>query len=227
MRCKITTSFIFFIVCLGTILNAMSEKNTETISPERKASIRALAKQQDELQADLDEIISDQTDEEVIKLLNLCHKAMNDAIDLLDEQHKTDGDTLAAQSDVIEQIFQALLRRMGDGDEPGKSNAIMEMIAQMLGFFKESDPLKEQVSDGSEDAGNKEGDKDGNQQDNMPGTGNKGRQGAFENYEGTGESNPDAKVHERTVPKSSGINTTEIPEEFRKVLEHYNKTLQQ
>ena len=41
-----------------------------------------------------------------------------------------------------------------------------------------------------------------------------------------GVSNPDMTAETRSVPKSTGISADDMPSEFRKALDAYNKTLQ-
>lgn len=41
-----------------------------------------------------------------------------------------------------------------------------------------------------------------------------------------GVSNPDMATETRSVPKSTGMSADDMPSEFRKALDAYNKTLQ-
>ena len=69
-----------------------------------------LAEDQDELSADVQDLIDEQTSEEVIKLLEEVEELMGETIDRLDEQ-KTDGETIAAETEIIEKIFEAAKKK--------------------------------------------------------------------------------------------------------------------
>ena len=92
-------------------------------SAKHKETASKLAVQQDELQADTSDLILGETNEEVVELLKKCRHAMNDAVDLL-EVYNTGGQTLAAQSDVIELIYQAAKAKMTGTD--GSNTLIFE-----------------------------------------------------------------------------------------------------
>lgn len=184
-----------------------------------KTAIRQLTREQDELQADLTDIISDQTDEQVIELLKKCRISMNDSIDLL-ELNRTGSATLAAQSDVIERIYQAAKKKYGEGDNCKKGSAgVMSMLRRMLGMESPS---------GQKDGGNGE-EKSGNRNPGQkPGEGGQSGEGAFASRPGEpGLSDPNMRGETRTVPKSTGVGSADMPEEFRETLESYNQTLQQ
>ena len=89
-------------------------------SAKHKETASKLAVQQDELQADTSDLILGETNEEVVELLKKCRHAMNDAVDLL-EVYNTGGQTLAAQSDVIELIYQADQGQDGPGRRPAQA----------------------------------------------------------------------------------------------------------
>lgn len=89
-------------------------------SAKHKETASKLAVQQDELQADTSDLILGETNEEVVELLKKCRHAMNDAVDLL-EVYNTGGQTLAAQSDVIELIYQAAKAKMTGADGPAQA----------------------------------------------------------------------------------------------------------
>ena len=97
-------------------------------SAKHKETASKLAVQQDELQADTSDLILGETNEEVVELLKKCRHAMNDAVDLL-EVYNTGGQTLAAQSDVIELIYQAAKAKMtgADGQPKPGGRALMDM----------------------------------------------------------------------------------------------------
>lgn len=77
---------------------------------DQKAKTEKIAYEQDELSADLQELMEDQTVEEVIALLEEVEDAMNDATDRL-VRNDTGGEAIAAQTEVIEKIFQAAKKK--------------------------------------------------------------------------------------------------------------------
>lgn len=182
-----------------------------------------LSEEQDELQADTATLINGQTNEKVTVLLNKCRDAMEDAIDRL-EASDTGGETLAAQTDVIELIYQAAKAKTagegggdggGSGSKPG-SEGMMEMMRQMLG-----------MGNGAGGKGSKpsSGQGKGSGQGNSPGKGADGSSDAGSTPQ-AGLSNPHATTEERVVPKSMGGSDQEIPSEFQEALNAYNKSLQ-
>ncbi len=111
------------ILCTAILMTAISanpadEKPKATLT--KKEIAEGLAKhaqgaqklsiEQDELSADVQDLIDEQTDPEIINLLSQLENVMADATDLL-EQKKTDADTIATQTEVIEKIFEAAKKK--------------------------------------------------------------------------------------------------------------------
>lgn len=73
---------------------------------------------------------------------------MNDAVDLL-EVYNTGGQTLAAQSDVIELIYQAAKAKMtgADGQAKPGGRALMDMLRQLLGMDHDAQSAEQQEGD--------------------------------------------------------------------------------
>ena len=71
---------------------------------------KKLSLEQDELSADVQELVDEQTDPEVVKLLREIEITMAEATDLL-EQTNTDGATIAVETEVIEKIFEAAKKK--------------------------------------------------------------------------------------------------------------------
>lgn len=69
-----------------------------------------LAGEQDELAADVQDLIEEQTDEKLIALLEEVEEVMAEVIDSLDETN-TGGPTIAAETEIIEKIFEAAKQR--------------------------------------------------------------------------------------------------------------------
>ena len=133
-----TANFPAMILALSLPCAAAPAPAPEYSAKHRETASK-LAVQQDELQADTSDLILGETNEEVVDLLKKCRHAMNDAVDLL-EVYNTGGQTLAAQSDVIELIYQAAKAKMTGADgrpKPG-GRALMDMLRQLLGMDSDS-----------------------------------------------------------------------------------------
>lgn len=195
---------------------------------EHKDKSEKLAERQDNLQADTSDIILGETNPKVIDLLKRCRNAMNDAVDLL-EEYETGGKTTAAQSEVIELIYQAAKEKnTGSGGEPKPGGqAMMDMLRQLLGMDSESSEGQSQPGNqpGGQ-PGNAAGEQEGeNANGKKPGKGGNGKSDMASSQQ-TGVSNPDMAAEDRSVPKATGVSSDDMPAEFRKALEAYNKTLQ-
>lgn len=190
-------------------------------SAKHKETASKLAVQQDELQADTSDLILGETNEEVVELLKKCRHAMNDAVDLL-EVYNTGGQTLAAQSDVIELIYQAAKAKMtgADGQPKPGGRALMDMLRQLLGMDHDAQSAEQQ--EGGDEKG-QEGSQKGSGNNSGRGTNGKSNMASSQDK---GVSNPDTAVETRSVPKSTGMFADDMPSEFRKALDAYNKTLQ-
>ena len=193
-------------------------------SAKHKETASKLAGQQDELQADTSDLILGETNENVVDLLKKCRHAMNDAVDLL-EVYNTGGQTLAAQSDVIELIYQAAKAKMtGAGGQPKPGGqALMDMLRQLLGMNNDSQSAEQQDGEGEGEGEGQNGSQKG--KGNNPGHGADGKSNMASTQE-KGVSNPDMATETRSVPKSTGMSADDMPSEFRNALDAYNKTLQ-
>ena len=106
MNYRIPTSIALAGV-LATAPLVADEK--EEVTPEdivqalakHQAGSGELADDQDELSADVQELIEEQTSDKVIELLGEVEDIMGEVIDNLDE-HDTGGGTIAAETEVIE-----------------------------------------------------------------------------------------------------------------------------
>ena len=162
-----------------------------------------LAGDQDELSADVQELIAEQTADEVIKLLESVEGIMAEITGNLD-QFDTGGPTIAAETEVIEKIFEAAKKRsqkQGQGQGQGTPGAMLDMMERMMGKAP---------------GGTQPGKKPGSQ----AGEGQTGDSDASNtNTEGT----VGTPGEERRIPKSSGATGTELPQEFQKALDAYNR----
>lgn len=73
-----------------------------------------LATDQDELSADVQELIEEQTADKVIVLLEEVEEIMAEVTYKLDDS-ETGGETLAAETEIIEKIFEAAKQRQQGG----------------------------------------------------------------------------------------------------------------
>ncbi len=186
------------------------------------AVLKQIMLEQDELQADLNDIISAQTTQEGSTLFNQCLDAMYESIDYLEEK-ETGPKTLAAQSDVIERIYQAVKVKYEKECNGAAAAGIMEMLRRMLGMEQPPSASQQpkQGQPGEGQPGNQ-----GQPGGTTPGMGSGHGEGAFADGNHVGTSDPNANTEERTVPRAAGVGPSDMPEEFRKLLESYNKTLQ-
>ena len=164
-----TANFPAMILALSLPCAAAPAPAPEYSAKHRETASK-LAVQQDELQADTSDLILGETNEEVVDLLKKCRHAMNDAVDLL-EVYNTGGQTLAAQSDVIELIYQAAKAKMTGADgrpKPG-GRALMDMLRQLLGMDSDSQSAEQQEGNGKGQEGSQRG------SGNNPGRGANGK----------------------------------------------------
>lgn len=180
---------------------------------DHKAGSGKLANRQDELSADVQQLALEQTVQKVIDLLKECEDIMGEATERLMDQD-TGGDTIGAQTEVIEKILEAAKARQqqqqGDGQQQNQSQAggaMMDMLERMAG--------KEQPGD--QQGPPKEGQQGGD-------TGGGGVHGLSDtpNASGTGLAG-DGKEEQRRVPKAAGTAGKALPEEFRGALDAYNR----
>ena len=199
---------------------AAAPDSTPEYSARHKETAAKLAIQQDELQADTSDLLLGETNEEVVELLKKCRHSMNDAVELL-AVYNTGGQTLAAQSDVIELIYQAAKAKMtgADGQPKPGGQALMDMMRQLLGMDSNVQSEERQEGNGKE--------QEDSQRDNgkNPGRGANGKS-HMASERNKGVSHPDMATESRSVPKSAGMSADDMPSEFRKALDAYNKTLQ-
>ena len=186
---------------------------------------KKLANEQDELSADVQELIDEQTSEQVIELLGKAETIMTEVIDNLDATD-TGGPTIAAETEIIEMIFEAAKKKAqeqqepkegepkpgeepGEGEQPGEgqstSGAMLDMMRRMMGETPggEPNPDQEGPEGGESPGGGSTGDSD------KP------------NRKVDGSANGNST--ERRVPKKSGTAGSGLPPEFSKALDAYNR----
>ena len=113
------------ITCLANEPSNKKETGTEAIEENVQQALKqhgekaqSLAIEQDELSADVQDLIDEQTDAEVIGILREIEVIMADATDLL-EQKNTGGAPIATETEVIEKIFEAAKKKQQNQKKDG------------------------------------------------------------------------------------------------------------
>jgi len=169
-----------------------------------------VAVDQDELSADVQQLVIEQTNPKVIQLLGEVENIMDEATEMLME-HDTGGKTIAAQTEIIEKIHAAAKEKQkGSGSKSG--GAMMDMMERMMGKGEGQGKKPGQGQGEGEGQGEGQGDKGGKGQTGDSDTANTDQSGI-----GTG---PDET---RRIPKASGTAPIAIPEEYRSAFDAYNR----
>jgi len=164
-----------------------------------------LADEQDELSADVQQLIIEQTIPQVIELLTEVEDIMDETTDYLSDK-STGGTTLAAQTEIIEKIHAAAKAKQQKGGQGEAGSAMMDMMERMMG-------KKEGEGEGKKDK--KPGDQAG-----------QGQNGESDEANTQGGGTTGGNVEERTVPKATGTAGKSLPAEFQKALDAYNRGLE-
>lgn len=176
----------------------------EVVKKHAKGSSNA-AIDQDELSADVQDLIQEQTDGKVIELLEKAEELMAEATDNLDVRN-TGGETIAIETEIIERIYEAAKQKkkskQGEG-EPQPGDGMMEMLEQMMG---------KKPGEGDQ-PGKKPGDKAGEGQEGLSDKANDA------SANGANEGN----TITRRIPKSSGTAGSSLPRELQNALNAFNK----
>lgn len=196
-------------LALPLVAVAEDQKDLVEKIAEHQEGARKLSTQQDELAADVQQLIIEQTHPKVIELLEGVEDAMDEASDLLVETN-TGGVTIAAETDVIEKIFEAAKekqKQQGQG-KPGESGgAMLDMMQEMMGQGKPGDQPGKQPGQGQ-----------------GPGQqGGEGQTGESDSANSANAGQPGGKQEARRVPKASGKAGQSLPTEFQQALDAYNR----
>ena len=193
----------------ATILTAADEQlPVEERKAKHKEGATEVADAQDELSADVQQLVIEQTMPKVIELLNQVESIMDEATDRLADAD-TGGATIAAQTEVIEKIYDAAKERQkqsqgqGQGSKPG--SAMMDMMERMMGKQPGNQPGQGKGKD-------KPGDKGG-----------EGQTGLSDSANDTTTGNGGGKSEARRIPKAAGNASHEIPDEFKQAFDAYNR----
>jgi len=194
------------LLCLPLLPLAAGEADLAAKPADHEESARMLADQQDELAADVQQLVIEQTHPKVIELLESVEDAMDEATTLL-AASDTGGPTLAAQTDVIEKILAAAEQKQqqqGQGD--GSGGAMLDMMREMAGKGKA----------GAQPGQQGQGQGPGQQ-------GGEGQTGASDSANSANGGPNGGKSAERRVPKASGSAGQNLPPEFQPALDAYNR----
>jgi hypothetical protein len=197
-----------FIICLFIPLSLAADDGPaqDPLQVHREGSVK-LAEDQDELSADVQQLVIEQTMPKVIELLEEVEGIMDETTDYLAETD-TGGTTIAAQTEIIEKIHAAAKKRQCEGGSGESGGAMMDMMERMMG----KKPGGEGKGKGKGGKGGEGGEQAGEGSTGLSDTGNEGAAG-----------DAGGKSEARRIPKAAGSSGTEIPEEFRKALDAYNR----
>jgi hypothetical protein len=160
-----------------------------------------LSDDQDQLAADVQQLTIEQTSDEVISLFREVENAMDEASERLLE-HDTGGETIAAETEVIEKIHAAAKARQQQSGQ-GQGGAMMDMLERMMGKQPGEGEPKEPKGEGEQAGQGQTGESDSANEENS------GNDGRF--------------VEERRVPKGSGVAGRSLPPEFNDALKAFNQ----
>ncbi len=198
---------IALILALPAFALAAEEAELAEKIAEHQEGSRKLADRQDELAADVQQLIIEQTHPKVIELLEGVEDAMDEASGLL-TSNDTGGITIAAETDVIEKIFEAAKekqKQQGEGQPGDPGGAMLDMMQEMMGKGKPADKPGQQPGKGEGEQGGE------------------GKTGDSDSANTAGGGAPGGKVEERRVPKASGQAGQSLPREFQDALDAYNR----
>jgi hypothetical protein len=190
-------------VLFTAVLAAAEPTRDETLAKHQLGAAK-VADDQDELAADVQQLVIEQTVPKVIELLNEVEVIMDEATDRLAEAN-TGGETIAAQTEIIEKIHAAAKEKQGQGGGSKPGGALMDMMERMLGK--------------NPDGGKKGQGKGGKPSDQ----GGEGVTGLSDTANDAAGGQAGGKSEARRVPKAAGGATLEIPEEFKKAFDAYNR----
>lgn len=165
-----------------------------------------LADDQDELSADVQQLVLEQTVPQVIELLEEVEKIMDEATDRLAEAD-TGGETIAAQTEIIEKIHAAAKQRQSASGSGQAGGAMMDMLERMMGKQPQG-------------GGKKPGDQPGDQ----AGQGAGGESDSPSETAAGGDGTGQREI--RRVPKAAGSAGREIPGEFKQAFDAYNRGME-
>lgn len=206
MKATLSISFLLFTAALPAFSEEEKKDSAEMLERHAEGSEK-LADEQDELSADVQQLVIEQTVQQVIDLLTEVEGIMDETTDYL-AGTETGGDTIAAQTEIIEKIHQAAKAKQQQGSGGEAGGAMMDMMERMMG-------KKEGEGKGKEGKGEKPGDQAG-----------QGQTGGSDSANDADGGNAGGKSEERTVPKAAGNAGKSLPREFQQALDAYNRGLE-
>lgn len=209
MKATIYTSLII-ITFIQPLFSEEEPNDVFEILERHAEGSELLAGEQDELSADVQQLVIEQTVQQVIDLLTEVEGIMDETTDYLAET-ETGGTTIAAQTEIIEKIYEAAKEKQkkGQGEKYESGSAMLDMMERMMG-------KKEGEGKGK---GKGEGEGEGDQ-------GGNGQTGDSDSANEADGGNIGGKNEERTVPKAAGNTGKTLPSEFQQALDAYNRGLE-
>ncbi|MBK1835074.1 hypothetical protein [Roseibacillus ishigakijimensis] len=197
------------LAALAPAQEGRDEAPAETVAERVLAQAEELAYEQDELSADVMELVESQTDLKVIALLEEVEFIMAEVTDGLVEG-ETGGGTMAAQTEIIEKILAAAQQKQQSSGESSPES--QESMGAMLDMMKRM-------------MGKEPGDQNGPPQNGeQPGqTGGEGQTGESDRANERVEGEVEGATSERVIPKGSAPSGNGLPREFQKLLDAYNR----
>lgn len=205
---RMTLSISLFLIAAALPAFSEEEKEIAAILERHAEGSEKLADEQDELSADVQQLVIEQTVQQVIELLSEVEGIMDETTDYLVETD-TGGTTIAAQTEIIEKIHQAAKAKQQQGNGGESGSAMMDMMERMMGK-KEG----EGEGEGKKGKGGKPGAQAG-----------EGQTGDSDSANDADSGNAGGKTEERTVPKAAGNAGKSLPREFQQALDAYNRGL--
>jgi hypothetical protein len=199
---------IIWIVAMNAGLSAKEPVAPEDNRIKHQQESAKVADEQDELSADVQQLVVEQTIPKVIELLTEVEDIMDEATENLAEAD-TGGETLAAQTEIIEKILDAARQKQSQGSGSKSGGAMMDMMERMAGKKPGEGELKKGKGEGK-------GDKPGE-------TSGQGMTGDSDAANEAVDGQSGGKTAARRVPKAAGSANPEIPEEFKKAFDAYNR----
>ncbi len=194
---------LFVIMALPAFAAEKAPDSRSIIEQHTRGSGK-LADEQDELSADVQQLVIEQTVAEVIELLTEVEDIMGETTDYLVER-ETGGRTIAAQTEIIEKIHNAAKAKQQQEGSGEAGSAMMDMMERMMG------KTEGEGKDGGK-KGDQPGDKAGEGQTGESDTANTAEAGIS-----------GGTVEERRIPKAAGTAGRSLPGEFQQALDAYNR----
>jgi len=210
-----------FLVAQSSLEDDIAKSKTPIEKLSKKDAIKKHSKEsnnvaldQDELSADVQDLIQEQTDRKVIQLLLEAEGLMGEATEKL-EKSETGSPTIAIETEIIEKIYEAAKQKkkskgwesQGGWQQSQQSmGSMLEMMEQMMG---------KQPGEGKQPG----------QGDQESPTGGKGSTGDTDKKNDDIAGNSDNTKEERIVPKNTTSSSRTLPKEDQADLDAYNKLL--